>query len=128
MGWGYLTRFVRPRPAAASSKLHRGSAGTEPPSRRQAATPVDIARGEALDRTSRRRSISEETKTDRILWKLVRIFDPRWLGVFDPIEPLLLPCRHDLSVASQRGGRFMKDGIESEDFHLDRPMYGDVSR
>jgi len=25
-----------------------------------------------------------QTKTDRILWKLVRIFDQRWLGAFDP--------------------------------------------
>jgi hypothetical protein len=68
-----------------------------------------------------------QTKTDRILWKLVRIFDPRWLGVFDPVEPLLLACRHGLSVDNQRS-RFMKDGIDSEDFHLDRPISGDVSR
>ena len=60
-----------------------------------------------------------QTKPDRLLGKLLRIVDPRRLGMLDAVEPLFLARRHHLSVDHQSGRRFMKDGIDSENVHLD---------
>jgi hypothetical protein len=77
--------------------------------------------GHAVDRGGFKSRIIQ-TKTDGMFRKLVRIIDSRWLGVLDLVEPFLLACRHYLAVDQQRGGRFMKHGIDSEDVHPDRPM------
>ena len=58
-----------------------------------------------------------QTKAYRLLGKLVRIVDLRFLGMLDAIEPLFLAGRHDLAVDNQCGRRFMKHSVDTENVH-----------
>ena len=72
--------------------------------------PVDVGRFQ---------SRMVQAKPDRLFGKHLRIVDPRRLAMLDAVEALLLARRHHLSVDHQSGRRFMKDGIDSENVHLD---------
>jgi hypothetical protein len=69
-----------------------------------------------------------QTKTDRILGKLVRIVHPRFLGMLDSGEPLFLASRHDLAIDNQCGGRFVIHGVDSKNVHpaLDSISLGSI--
>jgi hypothetical protein len=58
-----------------------------------------------------------QAKADRLLRKLVRIVDPRLLGMLEAVEPLFLARRHDLAVDEHCGRGFMINSIDSENVH-----------